>query len=117
MSSLIERITAQYRDRETFSLDVAEWGEAGKPLTVFYKAPTLATLSKVRRESKDDEIKMMALLVASCALNENGELLFRPMNWLDLFNGADPGVVQRIGTAIMEKVRFDTATIEAAEKN
>ncbi len=117
MSSLIERITAQYRDRETFSIEIPEWGEANKPLTIYYKAPTLATLSKVRRDSKDDEVKMMAILVANSALNENGELLFRPMNWLDLFNGADPGVVQRIGTAIMDKVRFDAPAIEAAEKN
>ena len=82
-----------------------------------YKTPTLAILSKVRKDSKDDEVKMMAMLIVAVSLDENGNQLFRPMNWADLFNSADPGVVQRIGDAVMSKVRFDAAAVEDAEKN
>lgn len=117
MASLIERVTAHYDARKSFSISVPEWGEPDKPLVVCYRAPTLAILSKVRKDSGGDELKMASLLVAICSKDEAGKNLFTPMNWRDIFDHADPAVVQRISTAIMAEVRFDEAAVEAAEKN
>jgi hypothetical protein len=113
----MDRVLAQYDARKTLCIEIPEWGEENKPLRLFYRAPTLAILAKVRKDSGEDDVKMMAMLVAISSLNEKGERLFTNMNWHDLFNGADPAVVQRIGTAIMAEVRFDNAAVEAAEKN
>lgn len=113
----MQRVLAQYDARKTMCIEIPEWGEQGVPLRLFYKAPTLAMLAKVRKDSGDDDVKMMAMLVALSSMDEKGERLFTNMNWHDLFNGGDPAVVQRIGSAIMAEVRFDNAAIEAAEKN
>ena len=117
MASLIDRVTAHYDARKSFTLEVPEWGEGNKPLVVHYRAPTLAVLSKVRKDSGGDELKMASLLVVLCSKDEAGKSLFTPMNWRDIFDHADPAVVQRISTAIMAEVRFDEAAVEAAEKN
>lgn len=117
MADLIDRVIAHYDARKTYTVDVPEWGEPGKPLVIFFKAPTLAILSKVRKDADGDELKMAALLVAQCARDEAGKALFRPMNWRDIFDKADPAVVQRISAAIMEQVHFDEAAVADAEKN
>lgn len=118
MASLIERVVAHYDNRPVYTVEVPEWGEGeGRPLVVHYKAPTLATLSRARREAPGDELKAASVLVAQCALDASGNPLFKPMAWRDIFERADPAVVQRISAAIMDKVNFGESAVEAAEKN
>lgn len=118
MASLIDRVVAHYDARKNHSITVPEWAEAGgPPVVIHYRSPTLATLSKVRKDADGDEFKMAAALVAICSLDEKGERLFKPMNWLDIFEKADPQVVQRISAAIMATVDFSQQAVEAAEKN
>lgn len=117
MATVLERALAQFDTRATHSVEVPEWGEAGKPLTVYFRAPNAATLSKVTRDSEGDAVKQMAMLVAQCALDEKGGRLFTNMNWRDLFDGTDPAVVGRIAGAIMAEARFGNESVKDAEKN
>jgi hypothetical protein len=117
MSSILERALAQYDSRPTKSIEVPEWGEPGKPAVIYYKAPTLAIMSKLAKESDGDNVKQMALLVVQCSLNEKGDRIFSNMNWKDLFAGADPMVVRRISDAIMEDFNLSLAAVAESEKN
>lgn len=112
--NIIERAQAHWDSRPQHEIEVAEWGEKGAALTVCFRTPNAATLSRVVKESKGDTIEQAARLVVACATDMNGERLFKPADAVTLMKHVDPGVVTRIAAKIMAEARFD---VEESEKN
>lgn len=111
---ILERAQASWDSRPQYEIEVAEWGEGNKPLIVYFRSPSLATLSKVIKESKGDLIEQAARLVLLCSLNDKGERIFRPADITTMMHHVDPAVVSRIAGRIMATANVD---VEEAEKN
>lgn len=112
--NILERAQANWDSRAQHEIEVPEWGESGKPLTVYFKTPNLATVAKVEKESKGNAIEQMARMVIYCATDANGKRLFSSADFTQLMNHSDPAVVARIATRMAEETNVN---IEDAEKN
>jgi hypothetical protein len=107
--NVLEAATAHWAARPVCQVEAPEWG-----ITVYFKTPNGMQLAKVNRESKGEPIEAAARLVAECAMDGNGQKLFKPLDYKDLLIRCDPAVVSRIANAIMAEAKLDAAK---AEKN
>lgn len=118
--SVLDRAIAQFQSRPTHEVDVPEWSEDGaSEFKVYFKTPNGSTLSKVHKESKGDPIEAAARMVALCALDGNGERLFKPLDYADIMKRTDPAVFSRIAGRMMEEAKLDVSPqgMADAEKN
>jgi hypothetical protein len=113
--NILEQAMSRFEARAQHEIDVPEWSaDPKKPVKVFYKTPNAATLSKAKKDAKDDSIEMVARLVALVLTDGNGERLFKYAQYKDLMVSTDPNVTNRIATAIMAEAKID---VDEAEKN
>jgi hypothetical protein len=111
---ILDRAQAHWDARPQYQIEIPEWGEPEKPLTVYFKTPNLSTMAKVVRESKGDQIEQSVRLVIACATDIDDKKLFQPAENVRLMKHVDPAVVSRIAARIMEEAHIN---IEDAEKN
>jgi hypothetical protein len=113
--NILEQAMARFEARPQHELDVPEWAaDPTKPVTVYFKTPNAATLSKAAKESKGDSIENVARLVALVLTDADGKRLFAPLDYKELMVRTDPVALNRIAAAIMAEATIDT---DAAEKN
>lgn len=101
MSAVIDRAKAHFVSiSEPREIIVPEWGENGKPLSVFVTPLTLAEKRKLFKKAQDGDIGFLVDAVIMKAKDENGEPLFTVNNRVDLTHKCDPGVIERVASAI-----------------
>lgn len=111
--SILDRAKAHFENRPVHQIEVPEWGDGNAPLTVYFKTPTLADMSRAAKESKGDMIEQAARIVVARATDANGVRLFQPAEVLTLMKHVDPAVVTRIANAIMAEAKMGDAASEA----
>ena len=101
--SAIDKATSHFRQRlngELLSLDVPEWGEAGKPFKIYFKPlinfKAQEKIFKLVSDSKSSEALCMTLVIR--ALDKNGKNLFQEGHMATLMHEVDPDVVSGIVT-------------------
>jgi hypothetical protein len=109
---VLARAVAQYRAEERRTIEVAEWGEDGKPLVVTYLPVTLDDQSFVSQAAEGDRYGMAAHLVAYKACDASGSRMFKQIDAATLRRSADPQVILRISAQMLGGL-----TLEQAEKN
>jgi hypothetical protein len=112
--NVLKRAQEHWDSRQQHCIEVPEWGEAGKLLSIYFKTPNLSTMAKVVRESRGDQIEQSVRIVVACATDAEGNRLFQNADNLALMKHADPAVVSRIASRIMAEANIN---IEEAEKN
>jgi len=110
--NILQRAQASWDSRPTHEIAVPEWAEAGKHLIIYFKAPNLATLSKVVREAKGDPMDEAARLIVACSLDVEGKRLFNNADIVTVMNHVDPAVVGRIAAAIKDQTVVNTGETE-----
>ncbi|TPN79963.1 hypothetical protein [Mesorhizobium sp. B1-1-2] len=105
LKAVLDAAAAHYAGQAAKSLDVPEWGIAGKPLKISWMPWTVAERNKVYRRNEDGStpdggvIQVRALIVK--ARGENGSKLFDEMDEHALTHKVDSDVVGRIANAIL----------------
>ena len=99
--SVLEKATAQFREKisgELQFVEVPEWGEPDKPLKVYYKpAINFKAQGKILalfKADKDEEAVCQSLIIK--ALDEDGKHIFKQTDMPNLLHEVDPDVVNRI---------------------
>ena len=99
--SVLEKATAQFRDKisgELQFVEVPEWGEPDKPLKIYYKAAlnlkAQGKILAVFKADKDEEAVCQSLIIK--ALDEDGKHIFKQTDMPNLLHEVDPDVVNRI---------------------
>ena len=99
--SVLEKATAQFREKisgELQFVEVPEWGEPDKPLKVYYK-PAINFKAQGKslalfKADKDEEAVCQSLIIK--ALDEDGKHIFKQTDMPNLLHEVDPDVVNRI---------------------
>lgn len=99
-STTAERIRAHFRGLGMQSVEVAEWGDGGKPLKVHWKPVTLTERGNALEAGKRP-LAFYAALVCAKALNEDGTRIFTEHDRHVLANEASAEVVMRVGLAML----------------
>ena len=99
--SVLEKATAQFREKisgELQFVEVPEWGEPDKPLKVYYKpAINFKAQGKILalfKQDKDEEAVCQSLIIK--ALDQDGKHIFKQTDMPKLLHEVDPDVVNRI---------------------
>jgi len=105
INPVLEAAAAHYAGQERKSLQVPEWGPAGKPLIINWSPWTVAERNKVYRRNEDGAtpdggvIQVRALIVKAC--DETGKRLFDELDEHALTHKVDYEVVGRLASAIL----------------
>ena len=99
--SVIERATANFRDKlsgELQFVEVPEWGEPDNPLKIYFK-PALnfkaqGKILALFKQDKDEEAVCQSLIIK--ALDKDGKHLFKQTDMPNLLHDVDPQIVTRI---------------------
>jgi hypothetical protein len=99
--SVIERATANFRDKlsgELLFVEVPEWGEPDNPLKIYFK-PALnfkaqGKILSLFKQDKDEEAVCQSLIIK--ALDKDGKHLFKQTDMPNLLHDVDPEIVNRI---------------------
>ena len=99
--SVIEKATANFREKLSGDLqfvEVPEWGEPDNPLKIYYK-PALnfkaqGKILALFKQDKDEEAVCQSLIIK--ALDEDGKHIFHQTDMPNLLREVDPEIVNRI---------------------
>lgn len=104
---LVERVKAHYSGLERRFLDVPEWGDADKPLRIWWKPMTLRDRQSIYRAGADGKVPDGATVnlraVVLKALDGNGERLFGDIDEDDLMGKADGDVLAVLAANILNR--------------
>lgn len=115
MSKFGDRIAANRSAREISNIEVAEWGEDGVPLRIFYNSVTGLDIDKIQRKHKDflsnPTIEAMVETIIIKSKDENGDQMFTLEDKITLLN--EPAeLIARVFGGI-----FNPVSVEDQEKN
>jgi len=108
--SVLEKATAQFRDKisgELQFVEVPEWGEPDKPLKIYYK-PAINFLAQGKilalfKQDKDSEAIVMSLIIK--ALDADGKNIFNESDMQSILREVHTDVVQRILEDMANNIR------------
>lgn len=109
--SILDRAKQHYAGMERQTIDVAEWGEPGKPLIISFTALTVGERRRIFRADKhgvapDGPTAAVRALIVK-ARDADGKPMFNDMDEHDLTYKVDSAIVGRIARAILQDVETD----------
>lgn len=113
--TLAKRIAAKRADKERGQVDIEEWGEDDKPLTLFFNYITARDIEFLQRKNKDFLTNptmsgMVELIIRKCE-DKDGEKVFT-LEDKPVLMGETIGTIASVFGAIFENI-----TVEEQEKN
>ena len=109
--SVIDRVKEHFESQGVKKIEVAEWGEEGQPLVIYCSPFTLAEKRNLFKGAKSDDLGVLVDAIMLKARDKDGNKVFKLDDKQILLNNADPEVIARVATDIL-----NTNTLEDAEK-
>jgi hypothetical protein len=109
--SVIDRVKEHFESKGIKKIEVAEWGEEGKPLEIFCNPFTLAEKRNLFKNAKNDDLAVLVDAIVLKARDSENNKVFKLDDKKVLLNNADPDVIARVATEMLNSV-----SIEDAEK-
>jgi len=109
--SVIDRVKEHFESKGIKKIEVAEWGEEGKPLEIFCNPFTLAEKRNLFKNAKNDDLAVLVDAIVLKARDSENNKVFKLDDKKVLLNSADPDVIARVATEMLNSV-----SIEDAEK-
>jgi len=109
--SVIDRVKEHFESQGVKKIEVAEWGEEGQPLVIYSKPFTMAEKRNLFKGAKNDDLGVLVDAIMLKARDKDGNKIFKLDDKQVLLNNADPEVIARVATEIL-----NTNTLEDAEK-
>jgi hypothetical protein len=111
MSNVIDRVKEHFESQGVKKIEVAEWGEEGQPLVIYSKPFSLGEKRGLFKNAKNDDLGVLVDVIVLKAKDKDGNKIFKLDDKLTLLNSADPEVIARVATEML-----NTVTYEEAEK-
>ena len=107
--NVIDRVKAQFESLGIKKIEVAEWGEEGKPLTIYCSPFTLAEKRNLFKGARTDDLGVLVDAVMLKARDKDGNKIFKLDDKQTLLNNADPEVIARVATEMLNTISFEEA--------
>jgi hypothetical protein len=112
MSNVIDRVKEHFESQGVKKIEVAEWGEEGQPLVIYSKPFSLGEKRGLFKNAKNDDLGVLVdVIVLKAKDAKMVDKIFKLDDKLTLLNSADPEVIARVATEML-----NTVTYEEAEK-
>jgi hypothetical protein len=107
--NVIDRVKAQFEALGIKKIEVAEWGEEGKPLTIYCSPFTLGEKRNLFKGAKNDDLGVLVDAIVLKAKDSEGNKIFKLDDKLTLLNNADANVIARVATDLLSGVSYEDA--------
>ena len=107
--SVIDRVKDHFEAKGVKTIEVAEWGEEGKPLVIYCKPFTLAEKRNLFKGDKQDDLVVLVDAIVLKARDGEGNKIFKLDDKKILLNNADPEVIARVATEMLNTVPYEEA--------
>jgi hypothetical protein len=107
--SVIDRVKDHFESKGIKKIEVAEWGEEGKPLVIYCKPFTLAEKRNLFKGAKQDDLGVLVDAIVLKAKDEEGNKLFKLDDKKVLLNNADPDIIAKVATDMLNSLDFEEA--------
>jgi len=94
--NVIDRVKAQFESLGIKKIEVAEWGEEGKPLIIYCSPFTLGEKRNLFKGAKNDDLGVLVDAIVLKAKDSEGNKIFKLDDKLTLLNNADANVIARV---------------------
>ena len=98
---IIDRVKAQFEALGIKKIEVAEWGEEGKPLIIYCSPFTLGEKRNLFKGAKNDDLSVLVDAIVLKAKDSDGNKIFKLDDKLTLLNNADANVIARVATEML----------------
>ena len=106
---IIDRVKAQFEALGIKKIEVAEWGEEGKPLIIYCSPFTLGEKRGLFKNAKNDDLGVLVDAIVLKAKDSEGNKIFKLDDKLTLLNNADANVIARVATEMLNGVSYEEA--------
>ena len=107
--SVIDRVKDHFESKGINKFEVAEWGEEGKPLVIYSKPFTLAEKRNLFKGAKNDDLSVLVDAIVLKAKDAEGNKIFKLDDKKVLLNNADPDVIARVATDMLNSLSYEDA--------
>jgi hypothetical protein len=102
-------VKAQFESLGIKKIEVAEWGEEGKPLVIYSSPITLGEKRNLFKNAKNDDLGVLVDVIVLKSKNADGEKIFKLDDKQVLLNNADANVIARVSTEILSSNSYEEA--------
>jgi hypothetical protein len=107
--NVIDRVKAQFEALGIKKIEVAEWGEEGKPLIIYCSPFTLGEKRNLFKGAKNDDLGVLVDAIVLKAKDSEGNKIFKLDDKLTLLNNADANVIAKVSTEMLNGVSYEDA--------
>ena len=107
--NIIDRVKAQFEALGIKKIEVAEWGEEGKPLIIYCTPFTLGEKRGLFKNAKNEDLGVLVDAIVLKAKDSDGNKIFKLDDKLTLLNNADANVIARVSTEMLNGVSYEDA--------
>ena len=107
--NVIDRVKAQFEALGIKKIEVAEWGEEGKPLIIYCSPFTLGEKRNLFKGAKNDDLGVLVDAIVLKAKDSEGNKIFKLDDKLTLLNNADANVIVKVATEMLSGVSYEEA--------
>jgi hypothetical protein len=107
--AVIDRVKAHFEQQGVKKIEVAEWGEEGKPLVIYCSPFTLGEKRNLFKGAKNDDLGVLVDAIVLKAKDSEGNKIFKLDDKLTLLNNADANVIARVSTEMLNGVSYEEA--------
>ena len=105
--SVIDRVKDHFENQGVKKVEVAEWGEEGKPLIIYSTPMSMAEKRNLFKGARTDDLAVLVDAIVLKAKDEEGNKLFKLDDKKVLMNNADPEVIARVAGDILNTTPLD----------
>jgi hypothetical protein len=105
--NIIDRVKAQFEALGIKKIEVAEWGEEGKPLIIYCSPFTLGEKRNLFKGAKNDDLGVLVDAIVLKAKDADGNKIFKLDDKLTLLNSADANVIARVATEMLSATSYE----------
>ena len=107
--SVIDRVKEHFESKGIKKIEVAEWGEEGKPLVIYCNPFTLAEKRNLFKGARNDDLGVLVDVIVLKARDEEGNKMFKLDDKKVLLNNADPEIIASVATQMLNSVNSEEA--------
>ena len=107
--NVIDRVKAHFEQQGVKKIEVAEWGEEGKPLVIYCSPFTLGEKRNLFKGAKNDDLGVLVDAIVLKAKDGEGNKIFKLDDKLTLLNNADANVIARVATEMLNGISYEEA--------
>ena len=107
--NVIDRVKSQFESLGIKKIEVAEWGEEGKPLIIYCSPFTLGEKRNLFKGAKNDDLGVLVDVIVLKARDAEGNKIFKLDDKQVLLNNADANVIAKVSTEILSGVSYEEA--------